>query len=255
MTLLRNSQNPDNIQNSNVSDIKNNCSATISDDSDTNTSENKNTENTENTENIDAGIDVNDSKGKIHCLTIIGEIEGHSISPQNAKTTKYEHVIPELIKIEEDNTIKGLLLILNTVGGDVEAGLAIAELISSMKKPTVSIVLGGGHSIGVPLAVSAKKSFIVPSAAMTVHPIRTSGTIITAYQTFNQMERLQDRVIEFVSRHSKISKDNLKRIMLDTENISNDVGTILYGDEAVKCGLIDSLGGLSDALEFLKSNI
>lgn len=247
MTLSQSSQNPDDIQISNLSDIKNNYFNAVSANSDTDTDKNA--------ENTDVGIDIYNTKGKIHCLTIIGEIEGHCTSPQNAKTTKYEHVIPELVKVEEDDKIKGLLLILNTVGGDVEAGLAIAELISSMKKPTVSIVLGGGHSIGVPLAVSAKKSFIVPSAAMTVHPIRTSGTIITAHQTFNQMERLQDRVIDFVSRHSKISKDNLKRIMLDTENISNDIGTILYGDEAVKCGLIDSLGGLSHALEFLKSNI
>ncbi|MGN0178556.1 MAG: ClpP family protease [Monoglobaceae bacterium] len=202
-----------------------------------------------------ASVEISTVAGRIYCLTIIGEIEGHTISPQNSKTTKYEHVIPELVRVEEDEDIDGLLLILNTIGGDVEAGLAIAELVSSMKKPTVSIVLGGGHSIGVPLAVSAKQSFIVPSAAMTVHPVRMTGTAITAPQTFDQMCKLQDRLIDFVVRNSKISEERLRAMMLDTKNISNDIGTVIYGDEAVKCGLIDRLGGLSEALGSIKNAV
>ncbi len=194
------------------------------------------------------GVEVLADAGRIYCLTIIGEIEGHISAPSNTKATKYEHIIPELVKIEEDKNIDGVLLILNTVGGDVEAGLAIAELIASMQKPTVSIVLGGGHSIGVPLAVSAKKSLIVPSATMTVHPIRTNNLTITAPQTFKQMLKIQDRLIDFVARHSSIDKEKFEDLMLAKDNIANDVGTVLYGEEAVKCGLIDMTGGISEAL-------
>lgn len=191
--------------------------------------------------------------GKIFCLTIVGEIEGHIALPGTNKTTKYEHVIPQLVRIEEDDDIDGLLILLNTVGGDVEAGLAIAELIASMSKPTVSIVLGGGHSIGVPLSVSAKHSLIVPSATMTVHPIRSSGTFINTPQTFEQMNKVQDRLIEFVVRNSNISQNELIRIMMDTKNISNDIGTVLFGEEAVKCGLIDEVGGISKAIDTIKN--
>ncbi len=191
------------------------------------------------------------SRGRIYCLSIVGQIEGHTNLPESSKTTKYEHVIPKLVEIEQDEEIDGLLIMLNTVGGDVEAGLAIAEVIASMKKPTVSIVLGGGHSIGVPLAVSAKHSLIVPSATMTIHPIRTSGTVIGVHQMFDYLTKVQERVIDFVARNSNISADVLRKIMLETEEIANDVGTILFGEEAVECGLIDGVGGLSDALEIL----
>lgn len=200
-----------------------------------------------------ASVEIAGKKGKIYCLTIVGEIEGHMLSSGSVKTTKYEHVIPELVRIEEDDEIEGLLIILNTVGGDVEAGLAMAELIASMKKPTVSLVLGGGHSIGVPLAVSAKKSFIVPSATMTVHPIRTTGTLISAPQTFEQMTKIQDRLIDFVVRSSDIEEKILRKMMLDTGNISNDIGTVLYGEEAVRCGLIGKTGGISDAIAEIRA--
>ena len=194
-------------------------------------------------------------KGKemnVYCLSIVGQIEGHSNLPSDTKTTKYEHVIPKLVEVEQDETIDGLLILLNTVGGDVEAGLAIAEMIASMKKPTVSIVLGGGHSIGVPLAVAADKSFIVPSATMTVHPIRTGGLVIGVHQTFEYLAKVQEQICDFVHRHSGISAENFLDIMLETENIANDVGTVLFGEEAVECGLIDAVGGLGDALEELK---
>lgn len=192
------------------------------------------------------------SGGSIFCLSIVGQIEGHTNLPQTSKTTKYEHVIPKLVEIEQDEEVDGLLIMLNTVGGDVEAGLAIAEMIASMKKPTVSIVLGGGHSIGVPLAVSAKHSLIVPSATMTIHPIRTSGVVIGVHQMFDYLTKVQERVIDFVSGHSRIPAERLRGIMLRTDEIANDVGTILFGEEAVKCGLIDGLGGISDALEILR---
>lgn len=191
------------------------------------------------------------SRGRIYCMSIIGQVEGHSNLPSDVKTTKYEHVIPKLAEIEQDGSVDGLLLILNTVGGDVEAGLAIAELIASRKTPTVSIVLGGGHSIGVPLAVSAKRSFIVPSATMTIHPIRTSGTVIGVYQMFDYLNKVQERVIGFVTKHAKITADRLRGIMLETDEIANDIGTILFGEEAVSCGLIDGVGGLSEALDAL----
>lgn len=191
----------------------------------------------------------------IHCLTIIGQIEGHYILPSQNKTTKYEHVIPQLVAIEESKEIDGLLIILNTVGGDVEAGLAIAELLSTMKTPTASLVLGGGHSIGVPLAVSCKRSFIVPSATMTVHPIRMNGTVLGVPQTLSYFEKMQDRIVNFVESNSNISAKNFKKLMLNTGELVMDVGTVLYGQEAIDCGLIDELGGLSDALDFLNDFI
>lgn len=191
----------------------------------------------------------------IHCLTIIGQVEGHYILPSQNKTTKYEHVIPQLVAIEESKDIDGLLIILNTVGGDVEAGLAIAELLSTMKTPTASLVLGGGHSIGVPLAVSCDKSFIVPSATMTVHPIRMNGTVLGVPQTLSYFEKMQDRIVNFVESNSNITADEFRKLMLKTGELIMDVGTVLYGEEAVNCGLIDKLGGLSDALEFLNKTI
>ena len=188
---------------------------------------------------------------KIHCLTIIGQVEGHYILPPQNKTTKYEHVIPQLVAIEEDRSIRGLLVILNTVGGDVEAGLAIAELLSGMKTPTVSLVLGGGHSIGIPLAVCTKKSFITPTASMTVHPVRMTGLVVGAPQTFRYFQRIQEQIADFVTANSRISREDFEHYMMATGEIATDVGTILYGKEAVASGLIDKLGGLNDALSTL----
>ena len=190
-------------------------------------------------------------RGNIHCLNIIGQVEGHILLPPQNKTTKYEHVLPQLVAVEEDPEIDGLLVLLNTVGGDVEAGLAIAELIAGMKKPTVSLILGGGHSIGVPLSVSADYSYIAPTATMTVHPLRMSGVVIGVMQTFQYFERMQERIIEFVVNNSKVSHDGFRNLMLATDEIANDVGTILFAKQAVECGLIDSMGGLSQALEKL----
>ncbi len=196
---------------------------------------------------------VTQSKGDhtIHCLTIVGQVEGHYILPPQNKTTKYEHVIPQLVAIEEDPEIEGLLIILNTVGGDVEAGLAIAELIAGMKKPTVSIVLGGGHSIGVPLAVCAKRSFIVPSASMTIHPIRLSGLVLGVPQTLSYFDKMQERIVRFVSENSHISAESFRELMTKTGELVMDIGTVLDGEKAVEAGIIDSLGGLSDAISYL----
>lgn len=193
--------------------------------------------------------------GNIYCLTIIGQIEGHSTAPSGTKTTKYEHVLPLLAKLEESDEVAGVLFLLNTVGGDVEAGLAIAELIAGMTKPTVSIVLGGSHSIGVPLAVAAKRSFAVPSAAMTIHPVRVSGTVIAAPQTYSYFQRLQDRIVAFVSGHSRISEKDFEGLMLKKEDMAADVGSVVYGEEAVRLGLIDRVGGLSDGLQCLYEQI
>lgn len=187
----------------------------------------------------------------IHCLTVIGQIEGHYILPAQNKTTKYEHVIPQLVAIEESDEIDGLILILNTVGGDIEAGLAIAELVSGMTTPTVSLVLGGGHSIGVPLAVSTDRSFITPSATMTIHPVRMNGLVLGVPQTLSYFEQMQERIVRFVSDNSSISPDRFREMMLATGELVMDVGTVLSGEAAVKEGLIDSLGGLSDALDCL----
>lgn len=218
--------------------------------------EEENVQNDKNNEEIEeikelGKATVTSEKGNIHCLTVIGQIEGHIILPPQNKTTKYEHVIPQLVAIEESKEIDGLLLILNTVGGDVEAGLAIAEMIASMSKPSVSLVLGGGHSIGVPMAVSTKYSFIAPSATMTIHPIRLNGMVIGVPQTFEYFDRMQERVVQFVAKNSNISSETFRSLMLKTGELANDVGTILFGEEAVKYGLIDSTGGLYEALKKL----
>ncbi len=195
------------------------------------------------------GADLTKGKnGNIYTLTIIGQIEGHQILPETAKTTKYEHLLPLLAGIEESDEIDGLLLLLNTVGGDIEAGLAIAELIAGMRKPTVSLVLGGGHSIGIPLAVCTKKSFIAPTASMTVHPVRMTGLVVGAPQTYRYFNRIQEQIVDFVTANSKVSKEDFERYMMSTSDMATDVGTILYGKQAVECGLIDRLGGLKDAL-------
>ena len=193
-------------------------------------------------------------QGMIQCLTIIGQVEGHQVMPEDTKTTKYEHVMPLLAAVEESEEIKGLLILLNTVGGDVEAGLGIAELIAGMKKPTVSLILGGGHSIGVPLAVAAKRSFIAPSAAMTIHPVRLNGVVIGVPQTYNYFARIQERIVGCVTSHSNMSRERYNELMLATDEIANDVGSVIYGEEAVSCGLIDSIGTLSDALDYLHSS-
>ena len=195
------------------------------------------------------------AQGTVYTLTIIGQIEGHSTAPGTSKTTKYEHVLPLLARLEESGEVDGVLFLLNTVGGDVEAGLAIAELIASMTKPTVSIVLGGSHSIGVPLAVAAKRSFAVPSAAMTIHPVRMSGTVIAAPQTYNYFQRLQDRIVAFVSGHSRISAEDFQALMLKKDDMAADVGSVLYGEEAVRLGIIGAVGGLSDGLACLYRQI
>lgn len=191
----------------------------------------------------------------IHCLTVVGTIEGHTLSPDNQKTTKYEHVIPQLVDIEEDPEIEGLLVILNTVGGDVEAGLALAELIAGLTKPSATLVLGGGHSIGIPLAVSAGRSFIVPTATMTVHPVRHSGMVLGVPQTMRYFEQMQERIVGFVSKHSRISSKRFTQLMHNTGELVMDMGTVLNGEQAVQEGLIDALGGLGDALGYLYQEI
>lgn len=227
-----------------------------------------NSENTENENNMTEAKDkmqnvkelgntnLADPNKKIQVLSIIGQIEGHSVLPPQTKATKYEHVIPQLIDIEQNDEVKGLLIVLNTVGGDVEAGLAISEMIRSMSKPTVSIVIGGGHSIGVPLATSAKYSFITPSATMIVHPVRMNGFVIGVSQTFEYFKKMQERVNEFIVRTSNIKMDTLEKFMLQTDELLNDVGTMLIGKQAVECGLIDEVGGIHEALnklnEFIK---
>ncbi len=203
-------------------------------------------------ERPDGSVETRERGFSLRTVTVIGQIEGHSELPQSQKSTKYELLIPQLVEIEEDESVDALLLILNTVGGDVEAGLALSELISGMKKPSASIVLGGGHSIGVPLAVSAKRSFIVPTATMTLHPVRISGTVLGAPQTFVQFDRMQERIVSFVSGHSGISPERLRELMLSTDEMTTDLGTVLDGETAVSEGLIDQIGGLSDAIEYLK---
>ena len=205
---------------------------------------------------LDLGTDLTKShKGSIYTLTIIGQIEGHQVAPETVKTTKYEHILPLLAGIEESDDIDGVLLLLNTVGGDIEAGLAISEMIAGMKKPTVSLVLGGGHSIGIPLAVCTKHSFITPTASMTVHPVRMTGLVIGAPQTFRYFQRIQEQIADFVTANSRISRESFEQYMMATGEMATDVGTILYGKEAVESGLIDDLGGLSDALECLHTMI
>ena len=217
-------------------------------------------ENDENKETVQNILDFSSALtrtplGTVYSLSIIGQIEGHMVASNTTKTTKYEHVLPLLAKLEESEEVDGILLLLNTVGGDVEAGLAIAELIASMTKPTVSIVLGGSHSIGVPLAVAAKRSFAVPSAAMTIHPVRMSGTVIAAPQTYNYFQRLQDRIVAFVSGHSQISAEDFQALMLKKDDMAADVGSVIYGEEAVRLGIIDQVGGLSDGLQCLYRQI
>lgn len=194
---------------------------------------------------------VKNRHGTVHCLTIVGQVEGHMVLPNNTKSTKYEHVLPLLASLEESDEVDGLVLLLNTVGGDIEAGLAIAEMIAGMKKPTVSLVLGGGHSIGIPLAVCTKKSFITPTASMTVHPVRMTGLVVGAPQTFRYFQRIQEQIADFVTANSRISREDFEHYMMATGEIATDVGTILYGKEAVASGLIDKLGGLNDALSTL----
>lgn len=223
-------------------------------------SQQENTEELESNQVLDPILELGSSvirteRGAIHVLTIVGQIEGHQVLPSTNKSTKYEHVMPLLATVEESDRIDGLLILLNTVGGDIEAGLAIAELIASMDKPTVSLVLGGGHSIGVPLAVSAKRSFIAPSAAMTIHPVRMNGLVIGVPQTFYYFERIQERIIQFVKANSNVKEDTFTELMLQTGQLAADVGSVIYGEEAVKIGLIDEIGGLSQALDCLHGMI
>lgn len=213
-------------------------------------------ENTENKNLKDFGsMNIKGKHGNIFCISIIGQIEGHIELPGDNKTTKYEHLIPLIVAIEEDENIDGLLVLLNTMGGDVEAGLAISELIAGMSKPTVSLVLGGGHSIGVPLAVAADYSFIAPSATMTIHPVRTTGTVISISQSFDYLLKMQERVLNFITNHSDIKKEKLTELMLATSNLANDAGTVIYGSEAVEYGLMNESGTVSDALDKLQELI
>ncbi len=200
-------------------------------------------------------VAVGDGKGTLHCLSVIGQIEGHYALPTDQKATKYEHVIPLLVGLEESSDVKGLLVVLNTMGGDVEAGLAIAELLASMQKPVVTLVLGGGHSIGVPLAVAGRRSFIVPSATMTIHPVRMNGTVIGVPQSFRYFRDMQDRIVNFVCAHSRVGKEKLLELMMCPDQLATDVGSVLDGKEAVKIGLIDECGGLDRALEALRGMI
>jgi len=206
-------------------------------------------------ESMGTVLPAGNSTSPIHCLTIVGQIEGHMILPAHNKTTKYEHILPMLIAIEENPDIQGFLVILNTVGGDVEAGLAISEMISGMKKPSVSLVLGGGHSIGVPLAVSTRRSFIAPTATMTVHPIRMNGLVLGVSQTYDYLNRMQERVVSFVCGHSRIKREKFMELMQSTDTLANDIGTILVGEDAVACGLIDHVGSLKQAMDCLKELI
>ncbi len=199
------------------------------------------------------GITAGREGNAIHCLSIIGQIEGHYILGDNQKATKYEHLIPLLVSIEENPDVKGLLVVLNTMGGDVEAGLALAEMIASMQKPTVSLVLGGGHSIGVPLAVAAKRSFIVPSATMTIHPVRTTGLVVGVPQTFRYFREMQSRIVDFICRNSRVSKEKIEELMMTPDMLATDVGSIIDGNEAVRYGIIDEVGGLSAALRALRN--
>ena len=204
-------------------------------------------------ENITEFGTVTANGGHIRVITVIGQVEGHYTLGEGQKSTKYEHLIPILADAEDNSEITGVLSLINTMGGDVEAGLAIAELFAGLSKPTASVVLGGGHSIGVPLAVAADRSFIVPSATMTLHPVRMNGTIIGVPQTYEYFKRMQERIIKFITAHSHISADELRRLMLKTDELANDMGTVIDGGEAVACGLIDEIGGLADALRFIKS--
>ena len=199
-------------------------------------------------------IPIENSNESFYCLSIIGQIEGHYVLDSNQKTTKYDHLLPLLVALEESEKVDGVLILLNTLGGDVEAGLAISELIASMSKPTASIVLGGGHSIGVPLAVSAKRSFIVPSATMTIHPVRTSGLVLGVPQAFDYLEKMQNRIINFITSHSGVNEDYFRTLMNKTDALVNDIGSIINGYEAAECGLIDEVGGITEALNYLRES-
>ena len=199
------------------------------------------------------GIEIENSEGNFYCLSIIGQIEGHYSLDSNQKATKYDHILPLLVALEESEKIDGILILINTLGGDVEAGLAISELIASLSKPTASIVLGGGHSIGVPLAVSAKRSFIVPSATMTIHPVRTSGIVLGVPQAFDYLEKMQNRIINFITGHSSIKDEEFRKMMNRTDILVNDIGSILNGYEACECGLINEIGGIKEAIQYLKN--
>ncbi len=221
----------------------------------TDPAENENQRKTERQNEVcDGTVTVGCGKSRIHCLTIIGQIEGHYQLGGGQKTTQYEHLIPDLVAAEEDDCVSGLLILLNTVGGDVEAGLALAELIASMKKPTCSLVLGGGHSIGVPLAVSADRSFIVPSATMTLHPVRMNGLVIGVPQTYAYFAKMQERIVSFVTAHSHCDADTLNRLIMSTDSLASDMGTIIDGREAVEYGIIDAVGGLAEAMAFLREH-
>ena len=210
---------------------------------------------TENNDMVnDSGTIIENTKGAFYCLSIIGQIEGHYVLDNTQKTTKYDHVIPTLVALEESDKIDGILILINTLGGDVEAGLAIAEVIASLRKPTASIILGGGHSIGVPLAVSADRSFIVPSATMTIHPVRTNGTVLGVPQAFDYLEKMQNRIINFIVGHSGVKEEYFRELINRTDTLVNDIGSILDGYDAVKCGLIDEVGGIKEALDYLKKN-
>lgn len=219
--------------------------------------ENQEQSNQEQNENLtDFGqLEMPKERSDIHVITIIGQVEGHLVMPSQNKATKYEHIIPQLVAVEQSPEIRGLIVILNTVGGDVEAGLAIAEIIATMSKPTVSLVLGGGHSIGVPIAVAAGRSFIASTATMTIHPIRLTGMVIGVQQSFDYLEKMQERVINFVVEHSKISAEKFKEMMMTTGELARDVGTVVIGKTAVDCGLIDQVGGLSDVMGYLRQRI
>lgn len=210
----------------------------------------KKEKNSEDIENL-GSVKTENPRGNIQCITIIGQIEGHQLLGEQTKTTKYEHLLPQLAAVEEDEKVDGMLVLVNTCGGDVEAGLAIAELISGMSKPTVSLVLGGGHSIGVPLSVATDYSFIAPSATMTLHPIRMTGLVIGVAQTFRYFEKMQEKITEFILTHSNVSEERFNKLMFETDDMANDVGTILFADKAVEYGLINEMGSLSDALEKL----
>lgn len=217
----------------------------------------KHTEQNENLTSIEktGSVEVKSLGGTFYCLSIIGQIEGHYVLDQNQKSTKYDHILPLLLELEESDRVDGIVILINTLGGDVEAGLAIAEMIASLKKPTASIVLGGGHSIGVPLAVSAKRSFIVPSATMTIHPVRTNGLVLGVPQAFDYLEKMQDRIINFIVSHSNVKEDYFRRILSRTDVLVNDIGSILDGYAATECGLIDEVGGIKEALDYLKNTI
>lgn len=195
------------------------------------------------------------SAGNVYTLTIIGQVEGHQLLPETCKTTKYEHILPLLASVEEDPAIEGLLILLNTVGGDIEAGLAISEMIAGMRKPTVSLVLGGGHSIGIPLAVSAKRCMIAPTASMTIHPVRMTGVVVGAPQTYQYFNRIQEQIVDFVTANSRISREKFLHYMMATGEIATDVGSVIYGREAVRVGLVDQLGSVGDALDYLHREI